>query len=608
MKFPSERAVLLELPGPSHGMQPMSRTIATALTLVATSTLLSNSAWADDWPTPAARQVAADIRREAILPPHGPSGRPLPLASHWNQGTVPGTFEPDHQLELLQQGHHILPWLSWPEGDPDSTRFAAYYERLLSYFAQLQLPISIRGTQWNAMLVKKTYRDGPESQWAGTIAPDGSRVPRLSPFGPLQPWRDPARQYIDTPAMRRAQQLYPNPPLVLLVSNNEPPDLRWSKQGPLEDLSRRYLDQFGRGRSDELKRRVVGEGWQERYRVMFQAMREALANDTWRRNVRFVGYGAFGPSHFGRWDGWQVYSLISEHWTAPDWHYWQGGSPSYYTNNWSDNRDHWVFSTQVESMNWLFMLDEAWQANPDFWFEISTWDGNEVKAWLDGVQATSAAELVARSSQPLTAQQRAALDPQLVKKSKALQYLRDGQTYPPERTAGWVQFGLWLLRRARCGSFAATRRRSNRCGPTGCRPFRQSTESGPTRRCRSSGGMASWSRTRPAPSLSGGHPRAVSQDPALVPAEHQSRSASALAPTDQPAGLQPGAGPGRRSRAALAALRPLATTGPPASPDFDPRLWKSHCGCSTCRCVLCFSRTHAISCARAVDLFVGAVT
>jgi hypothetical protein len=30
---------------------------------------------------------------------------------------------------------------------------------------------------------------------------------------------------------------------------------------------------------------------------MFQAMRKALVSDAWKKNVRFVGYGAFGPSH-----------------------------------------------------------------------------------------------------------------------------------------------------------------------------------------------------------------------------------------------------------------------------------------------------------------------
>ncbi len=397
-------------------------------------------------PTEAARKVAKEVRREALLPPNGPQGRPLPLASHWNVGTVAGTFEPEHQIGLIQKGHHILPWMSWPSGDPESERFKRYYGRLLSYFKELNLPLSIRGTQWDAMLVRRKYREGPASRWTGVLSPDGKRVPKLSPFGPIGPWKEPAGEYVDTPAMQRAQQLYPDPPLVVLVSNNEPPDLRWAKHGPLEKVSKRYLDLYGKGRSDEFKRRVVAEGWVKRYQVMFDAMRKALVNDTWKKNVRFVGYGAFGPSHFGRWNGWKVYSLVNDKWTSPDWHVWDGGSPSYYTHNWNQNRDHWVFSTQVESMNWIFMLEEAWKANHNFWFEMSTWDGNEVNAWMKGLGVKDPKELVKESSTKLSPKERNRINKKYLRKSKTLQYVVDGQDYPPERVAGWVQFGMWLLR------------------------------------------------------------------------------------------------------------------------------------------------------------------
>jgi hypothetical protein len=401
---------------------------------------------AEDQPTAAARRAAEEIRREALLPNRGPEGRPLPLASHWNVGTVPGSFEPDHQIGLIQNGHRVLPWMSWPEGDPESERFDAYHGRLLRYFRELGLPISFRGTQWNAMLVGKAYREGPLSNWAGVIAPDGSRSARLSPFGPPAPWKDPAKAYVATPAMQRAQELYPNPPRVLWVSNNEPPDLRWSKNGPLENLSKRYLEMYGEGRSDEFKRRVVGEGWAERYPVMFNAMRDALTNDAWRKNVSFVGYDAFGPAHLGRWSGWKMYSLACDRWTSPDWHYWDGGSPSYYTDNWHDKRDDQVFSTQVASMNWVFMLEEAWEANPAFWFEMSTWDGNEVNRWMAGLGVEELGELAEKSSKPLSDAEREALSAEHVKKSKALQYMAEGQDYPPERAAGWVQYGMWLVR------------------------------------------------------------------------------------------------------------------------------------------------------------------
>jgi len=375
-------------------------------------------------PAAAAAKVAVEIRTEALLPPNGPAGRPLPLVSHWNMGSQGKGWTPQYQVELLEQGRHILPWMSWPRGDinakaDSAKRFADYYGALLAYCRKFKLPISFRGTQWEAMLLGKEHRELPLEKCPAVVTPEGGSIRKLSPFGPVAPWRDPAREYVDTPGMKKLQQMYPDPPLVLFVSNNEAPDLRWHQAG----MSKRYLDKYGKGRSDEFKRRVVGEGWLERYPIMFEAMREALISETWKRNVRFVGYGAFGPSHFGRWSAWKQYSLITDDWTSPNWHIWDGGSPSYYTHNWCDNRDHWVWSTQVQSMNWIFQLEEAWKANPDFWWEVSLWDGNG-GGWTPDVGFKS----------------------ELLDKSKACQYMKDGQTYTPDRYEGWAQFGLWLLR------------------------------------------------------------------------------------------------------------------------------------------------------------------
>ncbi len=370
------------------------------------------------------QRVATEIRTESLLPPNGSQGRPLPLVSHWNMGSQGKGWTPQYQIELLRSGHRILPWFAWPQGDPEkdertARRFDDYYAELISICRQFRLPISFRGTQWEAMLIGKQYRALPPQQCPAVIDPNGKPMARLSPFGPVDPWRDPAGAYIDTPAMKRFQRMYPDPPLVLLLSNNEAAKLRWHQV----HSSKRYLEQFGSEQSDEFKRKVVSQGWMQRYRVMFDAMRGALVSDTWKQNVRFVGYGAFGPSHFGRWAGWKEYSLITDQWTSPDWLIWQGGSPSYYTHNWCPNRDHWVWSTQVESMNWIFQLEEAFSVNPDFWWEVSLWDGN-------GGGWTFERGYV----------------PALLAESKACQYLKDGQTYTPERYEGWAQCGLWLLR------------------------------------------------------------------------------------------------------------------------------------------------------------------
>jgi len=375
-------------------------------------------------PSPKARRAAAEIRTEAMLPPNGRTGRPLPLVSHWNMGSGGKGWTPQYQVELLNQGCHILPWMGWPQGDIDTKpesekRFSDYYDNLFAICRELKLPISFRGTQWEAILVGRDYRDLPPEKCPAVITPEGAVIRKLSPFGPIEPWRDPAKVYVDTPGMRKLQQMYPDPPLVLFVSNNEAPDLRWHQT----EQSKRYLDKYGSGRSDSFKREVVARGWMQRYPVMFEAMRKALISDTWKKNVRFIGYGAFGPSHFGRWSAWKQYSLITDKWTSPDWHIWDGGSPSYYTHNWNDNRDHWIWSTQVQSMNWIFQLEEAWKAKPQFWWEFSLWDGNG-GGWTPGADCTS----------------------EMLKKAKACQYMRDGQTYTPKRYLGWVQFGMWLLR------------------------------------------------------------------------------------------------------------------------------------------------------------------
>jgi len=51
--------------------------------------------------------TATEIRREALLAPNGPAGRPLPLVSHWNMGSQGRGWTPQYQLELLAAGHHI---------------------------------------------------------------------------------------------------------------------------------------------------------------------------------------------------------------------------------------------------------------------------------------------------------------------------------------------------------------------------------------------------------------------------------------------------------------------------------------------------------------------
>ncbi len=376
-------------------------------------------------PTGPLAKLLKEIRTEAARKNHDPRGRPLPLAAHWNRGSKPSGFSPVYQLELIRRGNHIMPWFEMPL--PKQKRGGRYYAgEYLDCFkqvAQWQLPFTLVGTQWEMLLCKSQFPGGPypwkklpPEENPCVIDLNGKVAPQygVSPFGPVAPWKELGRVWTTSPMLQQLQELYPDPPLVIFLSNNEAPKLRWHKKGGVE-VSKRYLEKFetGKGgRSAEFKRRVVGNGWIERYSALFASMRSALTAKAWQKNARFVGYNVVGPSHFGRWGGWDVHSLYSKNRFSP-WPYaWDGGSPSYYTHNWDGSTDFHVFGPQLAFMNYVMGLRELYAKRPDFWYEFSVWDGN--------------------------AQGKA--------NDKWAYYEKHGQKYTPERHGSYVEFGMWLTR------------------------------------------------------------------------------------------------------------------------------------------------------------------
>lgn len=339
-------------------------------------------------------RAAKEVRAEAVRKNQDPDGRPLPMAAHWHASNFPLTL----QIELIRRGHHIFPFTEWPQGGGEISGFRT--------LADWNMPFAtIHGLQWVMPFYRSDrYEKMPVDQTGCAVDPDGERLDMISPFSPVQPWEDLGREWTTGEGVKRLQEIYPDPPLVILAGNNEPSALEW------EDVEKsgRYLDRYGRGRSDVFKRRVVGDGWIKRYRAMFRGMREGLTKEEWQANARFVGYGAFGPDHFGRWGGWKAHSLVTPQRLDPSWHAWGGGMGSYYDNDWEGRKTMFnVWSCQVEFMNHVFMKQRALEVNPTFWYEVIYWDGG---------------------------------------KGKAEQYEKKGfEPTGPERYRGWVQFGMWLL-------------------------------------------------------------------------------------------------------------------------------------------------------------------
>lgn len=369
-------------------------------------------------------QTAQEITAEATRPQTPEAGRALPLAAHWCVTPFNGTgFSPDYELKLISEGHHIMLGFGWPDtehtldhnwkpGDPArEKRYRAQkaeFEPALKEAARLNLPIAFLGTQWESDLSwDKAYYDLPADQNPNVVTTDGKVQRSVSPWGPVKYWQQVGKEWMDSRLFRDMQQVYPQPPLVFLISNNEAGKLYWTEV----EKSQYYMAKYGAGHDDDFKRKVIGTGMIEHYRAMLDSMRASLVNPTWKKNVRFMGYEAGpGPIHFGRWPGWKEYSLYTPGLLDPESVIWDGTSPSFYTWEWMPDHDYTLWSPQVEAQNWVFMLDEIHVKKPDYWFELSTWDSDQPGHPNDSRRF----------------------------------YLRQGQDYGPWRYEGFVQFGMWL--------------------------------------------------------------------------------------------------------------------------------------------------------------------
>lgn len=328
---------------------------------------------------------------------------PLPLAASWNTGHYkPGEgYNPDWQLEMIESDHHMLLTIhySGPEAAINDW-WLQYCQGALRKAAEKRLPICLGCTQWEASLygLEKYYNLPPQENpcWVDT---EGKVQKAVSPFGPVKWWRQLGREWTETPLMKAMQEWYPHPPYVIMLSNNEARDLRWHQA----EQSQRYMQQYGQGKSDDFKRKVVGDGYMERYKALLDGIREGL--EQWSEKAIFVGYGG-AMLHFGRWQGWKQYSLSIPGRIAIIPYVWGGCSPSYYVNDWQGNSDCTGYCPQVESMNLVFQQRWYQQINPNFFWELSTW-----------------------------------FDPKWIEKMK-----EKGQSFPPERYRGYVTWGLWMTK------------------------------------------------------------------------------------------------------------------------------------------------------------------
>jgi len=382
-----------------------------------------------------AADVNADISRWATLPSVGPEGRPLPLAGSW---MAEGMWGPNRFVEMIKQGHHVLITFI----DPHFVAARAHYgargfdqrvrERIEEYRPALEfarehnLPIAIRGWNWDHRVV--LYQQEILARMTDRkITPDidarmlenGEPTNLIDPFGPVEAWREWGTFWFGHEIIRKMQEIYPNPPMVIFLNNNEGPKVR--SAGQINEKCDRFVAKFGKGpHTNEFKEKAIREGYEELFAALFESAREALIEPAWKKNVRFVAYNnLWGTGSIGQ--GGNPHSGIGfnaeEGWTQ--WRMYDGGMPELYDNDWQPGKtDYTPWSPQTEAMNYYSAQPLIFAEEPNFYWSAITWDGGRVSnAWRGRRSA-----------------------------SKTYTYVTRGQRWDFERYEGWVQFSLWTTR------------------------------------------------------------------------------------------------------------------------------------------------------------------
>lgn len=236
----------------------------------------------------------------------------------------------------------------------------------------------------------------------------------VDPDGPTEPWTDAGELWTAEPANSWAdmQSRHPSPASVLIVSNNEGSKLSAYEQ--YAEASERFLAAHGDELSPEERAEAIMGGYNTRYSLLLDGMRDSLSA-TWAARSKIIAYNSTLVFTHARYGGWRLDNYYWSGGLGYEKNYWDGSSPEYYLNPWEETKfDSTIYSPQTEFMNVRWQLDQVYDTNSEFFYEMSVWDGH----------------------QPANAGN-AALD-------KRAAFAATGYPFTPARYKAWLRFGMWL--------------------------------------------------------------------------------------------------------------------------------------------------------------------
>lgn len=241
-------------------------------------------------------------------PPSGESAHPLPLASNWNN--TDGGFNPGWQIDQIENGHRLLLTYEFrTRYDGPNEEWKNQNKPILETLKNRGAPIALNWGNW-VNHVEDRSESSTEEQWR-------------------EAGRDIIREVQGKLSLM--EQWYPEPPYVLMVTNNE---------------GDQVVDVPGDGKE-----------YVDRQAALFEGMRDAAG--PWGAKFRFIGY---------MWGGQANINIESRKSSALAW---DGTSARNYRAR--SVTDHTAYSTPVTAMNLVVKKAYYRMFSDSPHLEISTW-------------------------------------------------------------------------------------------------------------------------------------------------------------------------------------------------------------------------------------------
>jgi hypothetical protein len=201
---------------------------------------------------------------------------------------------------------------------------------------------------------------------------------------PAALWEQAGREMVtgqgaDATVWTELAALYPKPPQVQVISNNEGGGKGKLEHGDTslhaQERASEFAQMFPEPREDSAVRLAFAKGYVEKMGGYFRGIREALPWDADR--IKLIGYNAFGVNfEVGRWGGWRGGAIPLGRVDMFPWLAWDGSAPDFYAYDWNYATDEHVGSPHIGSMQAYAMLAPRAVAQvPGYQWQIALWDG-----------------------------------------------------------------------------------------------------------------------------------------------------------------------------------------------------------------------------------------